>query len=428
MSIESHRYPSGLTVHVDTVPGRSITAMNVHLPYGSVHEAPGQEGIAHALEHAVFIQTPAFKSLSAVDLHSQLSGMYHNAATNYTNTTHETRGLTIGPALHHLSQILQHSQLPAKGIAGEMKSIRREARTMLDDLDNMHDVAGDLALFGQPYGRSIIGFHDKLQFTPEQLREAYHTNYTLGSMTLVVVGAATMEEVAAALPSYFDLDTPQPANVQPLLPIPAYREGTTTGLVQADSGSLRLSVSHPLSPDMAARIKANEELYYIAITVVRDKCFEVMRYDRGLSYESDIQIADYNHMNAWALRGSVVTDGEQRARAIQTLDEALRKPGSSYGSRRIKGALAMGAFGVVGSLESTNSRIDAYTDLVDRNVPVIGLDATEELVRSFTVADVRGAIDDLVEIAATVPRFEHRSGTRKSVGQVDSVIKRSEFI
>ena len=48
--------------------------MQAFIPYGSVHEAQDEEGVTHALEHAVFLKTPLFPDKSAMRAHARRHG------------------------------------------------------------------------------------------------------------------------------------------------------------------------------------------------------------------------------------------------------------------------------------------------------------------------------------------------------------------
>ncbi len=61
MALETIKYDNGFTAYVDYLPHTMTTEANVFIPYGSVDEAPGQEGVAHALEHSVFLKTPLLR-------------------------------------------------------------------------------------------------------------------------------------------------------------------------------------------------------------------------------------------------------------------------------------------------------------------------------------------------------------------------------
>lgn len=428
MSLDHHSYPNGLNLYVDHMPGRQVTAVNVHLPYGSVHEAPGQEGLAHVLEHAVFTKTPKFKNLSAIELYGQLNGMTHNAATGYTNTTHETRGLSLGPAFIHLSEILQHSLLPKKAIAHEMQSVRREANDQLDDVDEMHDLACNYAMFDSPYGRASIGYRNGLFFDADTVRKAYETYYTLGSMAVIVVGGATLEQAAKELERYFDTTTLHTAYVPPAMPRSQPREGVATALRNEVISGSRLSISYPLPPELVADIQDNEELYDIAVSLMYDRSFESLRYKHGLVYGSEVQIADYNHANAWALRGTVTADHDSVDKVARIFGDEMATPAKNYSKKRIKGALAMGVFGAIGSLESIIARIEAHTNSVDVGRAPHDLDAVTDRIRSLTVKDVSDAVDKLAEVTSTQPRFEHRTGPAHVIKNADQHIKKSAFI
>lgn len=426
MSLEKFTYDNGLSLYIDHMPHTKVTAVNAFIPYGSVHEQPGEEGAAHALEHAVFLKTPDFADTQAFSVYGEMNGMYHNATTNYTHTLYETLGLSARTAVHQLSQILQHSALPGKAVANEMKAVRREAVTRLDEDDDTHQIALDNAMFGLPYGRAIIGHHDNLQFDAKTLRAIYKTRYNLGSMAILAVGAATPDEILALMDEYFSFEaTSTRATPQPTVPDPT--EGSVSGLVQSGANNLRLAVGYPLPPDVVQAIIANPTLYSIASEVISGYCFDMMRNEKGISYDGSVDFTDYNHPNAWALRGSVTTDPEHLATANEVFESVFGRSAKKYPKRSIKAGLGMGKLDIFSGLGSVSRRIEGYCEQLDQGVEPIDRDLAAAAIELITVSDVRAAIDELVGVAQTQPRFEHRSGKRKALGEIDRIIKPSSI-
>ena len=50
MSLEHASLDNGLSVYVDRVPGANTNNVAMFVPYGSVNEARGDEGVAHAFD------------------------------------------------------------------------------------------------------------------------------------------------------------------------------------------------------------------------------------------------------------------------------------------------------------------------------------------------------------------------------------------
>jgi len=428
MSIEKKQFPSGLTAYVDHMPEAQTTAVNVFVPFGSIDELPGQEGVAHALEHCVFLKTPDFPDKQAIDLHARLNGMDQNANTYYTRTLHETHGMSAEPAFHHLSEVLQHAEIPDKDAAHEMKAVRREAITGLDDVENAHAVSLDYAVFGSPYGRRVIGYHNALNFKGELLRSIYEQQYILGAMTVIIAGATPADEAYALLERYFDIDTRIALPDRPVPARPTFAGNRISGFVRPESSNVRISVAHPLTPEITERVKYDPTLYDIATSIMSEECFQQLRYDKGISYDGGVGIDTYNHDHAWSLQSYVTTDAQQVATANDVFATIFAKRGKEYDSDHIKAGLAMGKYGVLSSVESVDDHMDHIVSQLEYGIIPQDISEVSERLRTLTADDVRDTIDNLVDLAATQPRFEHRTGKRKALGKVDTIVDQSSFM
>lgn len=428
MSLEKKQFANGLTAYVDYMPQAHTTAVDVLVPFGSVDEQPGQEGIAHALEHCVFLKTPDFPDEQASSLHARLNGMEENANTYYTRTIHETHGMIAEPAFHHLSQVLQHAEIRDKGAAHEMKAIRREAITGLDDSDMVHAIALDYTMFGLPYGRAVIGHHNALKFDGDLLRSTYESQYVLGAMAVIVAGSTPPDRAYALLERYFDVETKTtlPNRATPVRPV--FTESLTSGLVRPELNNLLISVAYPLTPELTERVKDDPMLYDIAASIMSDECFQQLRNGKGVSYDGGVSIDTSNHDHAWSLQASVTTDAEHTAVANDVFAAIFAKESREYSNDQIQAGLAMGKYGVLASLDSVNARTTNIEERLEYGCLPRDVDEVTARLRALTVTDVRDAIDSLVDLAATQSRFEHRTGKRKALGKVDTIVDQSSFM
>ncbi len=88
MALKSEKLDSGLTVYVDHMPNARTNSTNMFIPYGSVNELEGDEGMAHAFEHCVHLETDQFANRTDLARHAKLHGMQTNANTYYTRTVY----------------------------------------------------------------------------------------------------------------------------------------------------------------------------------------------------------------------------------------------------------------------------------------------------------------------------------------------------
>lgn len=84
MSLEKVKLDNGLTIYNDRIAGARTNDVTVFVPYGSVNEQPGHEGVAHVFEHCVHLNTDEFADRTALRTFDRTHGMN----TNQTPTTH----------------------------------------------------------------------------------------------------------------------------------------------------------------------------------------------------------------------------------------------------------------------------------------------------------------------------------------------------
>ena len=426
MSLEHASLDNGLSVYVDRVPGANTNNVAMFVPYGSVNEARGDEGVAHAFEHCVHLQTDMFEDRMALREYAKLAGMVTNANTFYTRTLYYANGLDLEPNINYLSQILRHTHFPEDKVEHEMKAVRREAVTKLDNVDQLHGVAAEYAMFGQPYGRRVIGFHDKLDFDADTLKKLHARHYRLGNMALIVTGAAKLDDVTTLAGRYFQADEApfEPASNE--LDV-SLRKEKLTAFIKEDSPSVRISVSHPMTPEFRDKFNNNRLALGIAASAMRESAFQALRYDKGISYDGGINVLDYNHPNAWNIRGSVTTDSENVDTALGVFDDVFQKDASKYSNEEINGALAMYKYYFSKYLTSPDDRSECIVDRLESYRQPEDIHAVVRRLKKITPEHVRAALNDIVAYTASADRYTHLTGKARAVGEVERTIHREDF-
>lgn len=427
MSLETVRLANGLTVYNDRIPGAYTNNVTMFVPYGSINEQVGHEGVAHAFEHCVHLQTDQFANRAELRRHAQTSGMVTNANTYYTRTLYYGNGLELEPNINHLSQILQHTHFPEEAVEHEMKAVRREAITNLDDVNRAHAIASYNTMFNLPYGRSVIGYHDNLDFNAETLKQLHDTYYKLGRMALIVTGKAKLDEVVTLADRYFEADATaySPADQVPAVEL---RPDHSAGLVREDSANVRLAVMQPMTSEFRDCYLANTLLYNIATVAIRDACFQHLRYEKGISYDGSLAINNHNHPDAWSINGSVTTDADHLPAAKAAFNEIFLRTDEYYHTDAILGALAMYRYSFSSSLLSADSKMDTHTAKLARYQTPQDVRTGLRKLQKISVADVRGAINDLSAfLSHEAGRYTLVTGQRHAIGEVDRIIDPREF-
>ncbi len=426
MALKSERLDNGLNIIVDNMPGSQVNNVSMFIPYGSVNEADGDEGMAHAFEHGVFLSTDKYPTEVELDRNAALRGMYTNANTYYTRTVYEANGINLDAPMDHLSQILQHTHFPDDMVTHEMKAVRREAMTGLDDVDEMHQVATENAMFGKPYGRDVIGYHDRLDFTGPKMRELHAREYKLGRMTLVVVGAAKLDDVVAVAERYFEADGDN-RQWSPIELPTNYGAEHLTGLVRDDSSNVRISHAYPLTPEFRDKFNENRLLYGMAQRAISTVCFRAMRQERGISYNGYISFNLHNHPNAWYINGDVTTDAENIPIAHEVFDEVFGKAADSYDADDVEGALNSYKYAIASRASSDSKRMHTIITALQEYRQPKDNGATVREMNKIKPSDVRRAIGEIYEFTQSHEPYVHITGPAGAVSTVDKIIDQDDI-
>ncbi len=426
MALEKAILDNGLTVYNDRIPGARNNDVSVFVPYGSVNEQPGHEGVAHVFEHCVHLETDDFDNRTALRRYATAKGMMTNANTYYTRTIYYANGLELEPNMHYLSQILQHTHFPEESVEHELKAVRREMTTNLDSIDRMHTITSMDAMYGAPYGRSVGGFHDKIFFDTDTLKDLHDKYYKLGQMALIVSGKAKLDEVAQLASRYFeaDQDTTQHANTPPAV---AWGEHHRTGLVREDSNNVRMSVGYPMSSEFRDTFNERRLEFGVALGSLALSCFERMRYDKGISYDGSIYAMTFNHPDAWALSGGVTTDKENIATATTIFDEIYSKRGADFGDSELQGKLAQFKHAFARQLLSTEDRVDSHVNKLQSYREPTDVRKVMRKLDTIRMDDIRRAVDEIADYATVTQQYTHLTGTRDAIGDVERIIDQSEI-
>ena len=426
MSLEKVKLDNGLTVYNDRIPGARTNNVTMFIPYGSVNERPGDEGVAHVFEHCVFLGTDRFKNDTQLDEFDSRHGLEVNAATYYTSTVYYAHGMELKPNMVHLSQLVQHPHFPKGKVKHELKAVRREMTSTLDDIDELHAVAANLAMFGAPYGRNIGGHHDRINFDNQILKDLHAKYYKLGRMSLVVTGAAKLEDVARLAEQYFQADA-DPTFTEEVAPINALGKDLRTGLIYNGTQNVRARVSHPMTPEFRDYLNSNRLVVGMALSAIASATFTALRHTEGLSYDGGADINSDNHPNAWSIIGDVTTDPKKVGRALDIFSMVFECAGKRYSDKKLTGILAAAKYGINSVITSHDAHATNIVNYLDECREPVDMEAVIHQLDTIDIADIREAIDEVITFVGSTDRYVHLTGSKKGIGKVDRVIGINEI-
>lgn len=423
MPLKEAKLDNGLQVYVDHIPGSRVNNVTMVVPFGSVNEQEGEEGVAHVFEHCTDLETDDFER-EGLDRYVRLQGSTTNASTGYTTTSYYANGKHLETNFYYLSQILQRTHFPKKAVKHELKAIRRELITDLDEIEELHRLTADYARFGVPYGRSVGGYHDRINFSVDELKDLHRKYYKLGHMSLVVTGLANLDEVATLANRYFEDDGSSNVSMgMPDLPLTMGEHGDT-GFIVPHSQNVRLAVSHPTDENFRHLYLKNDLAFDTARIAMSEACFNMLRYDKGVSYDGGLSFDAYNHPNAWSICGDVTVDADKVSTAKDIFRTVLEMPGKSYKSDSILGSLALYDYSFNAAINSQDASMSQLLGSLDQYEAPEDRRTTMRRLDKLTEADVRSAIDAISEYWQQTPEYTHVTGSRKAIGKSVCVIER----
>lgn len=188
--ITERALPNGLRLVVKEERQWPVVAVGLYVRVGSLHEAKGEEGAAHVLEHMLFETTD--------DSGEKLSPQIEALGGQITaSTMRDFTRVEVVVASRYLEQVLPlltksafEAPLDPKALKRELNVVRQEMTDRQERADNaLDDLLWALAFKDHPYGRPIGGRPEEIsRLTPEVLSSFRQKWYSPSNMSVVVVG------------------------------------------------------------------------------------------------------------------------------------------------------------------------------------------------------------------------------------------------
>lgn len=228
---DQHKYAhltldNGLTVILVSDPMAERPAASLAVNAGSYQDPDQHLGLAHLLEHMLFLGTEKYPEAGAYQEFIRKNGGSHNAFTSaqMTNYYFDTLPSAYTEALDRFAQFFIAPTLDPQYIAREINAVDSEYRAKLDDESRRSNEAiKTLYATEHPAARFTVGNQDTLGNVPaEQLQDLligfYHRYYTPDNMALTLVANQPLETLASYARHYFDGIEQRPSTEK--LPLP----------------------------------------------------------------------------------------------------------------------------------------------------------------------------------------------------------------
>jgi zinc protease len=189
--ITEYAYPNGL--HLLLFPDSSKPKLTVNVTYlvGSRHEGSGEGGMAHLLEHMLFLRTKSGRDVKKelTDHGAQWNGTTSDDRTNYFETvtaSDDNLRWAIGLEAERMVNMRMEKQL----LDTEMTVVRNEFEASENNpFQVLNQRVANAAYTAHSYGRSTIGNRSDIERVPiERLDAFYQKNYQPDNAVLLIAG------------------------------------------------------------------------------------------------------------------------------------------------------------------------------------------------------------------------------------------------
>jgi predicted Zn-dependent peptidase len=196
------RFPNGLVVRTEFVPGVRSVSIGVWVRAASLHERREQMGISHLLEHLVFKGTER-RSAREIALALESRGGSLDAYTGREHTCYQAHVLDRDlPVAVDLLRDLVLSPLLRE------QDLRLERQVIYDEIALVEDTPDDLAFerhnkllwADHPYGHTILGTRDSLgAMSASDVRAIHAREYRPDNIVIAAAGNIDHDNVVALL-------------------------------------------------------------------------------------------------------------------------------------------------------------------------------------------------------------------------------------
>ncbi len=189
----------------DPEADKSAAALTVGV--GSLSNPPGRDGLAHFLEHMLFLGTKKYPNVDEYGAYIKRNGGSHNAFTASNQTTYffDIKAEKLEPALDRFAQFFIAPLFNEKYVDREKHAVHSEYQLKLKEDSRRIDAAQKQSYNpASPYARFAVGSLDTLNDRPrhkirDDLIAFYNKYYSSNIMGLTIVGReplATLREWA----------------------------------------------------------------------------------------------------------------------------------------------------------------------------------------------------------------------------------------
>ncbi len=312
--VQEVKLPNGARLLTEDIPGVRSAALGFFVGVGSRHEAPGENGAAHFIEHMLFKGTHR-RTAAQLAMDMDAIGGQVNAYTTKEFTCFYARSLDghLDRSLDILSDMLFHSRFAQEDVDTERGVVLEEIGMCEDTPEDLVAERLSAAVYkGTPLARPILGTEATLsRMTGEWLHDWQRSHYRPGALVAALVGSFTREQADRLLDCLARLE-PGPAPDQPSS---AYRPAVAVRRKAIEQNHVILAF-----PALTYLDERRYQLFLLNSLLgggCSSRLFQEVREKRGLCYTVYSYVAD--HADAGLLGIYTASGPEQEGTALDTV-------------------------------------------------------------------------------------------------------------
>jgi insulysin len=215
----------------DDKADKAAAALDVFV--GSSHDPVEREGLAHFLEHMLFLGTDRYPEPDEYQAFISQHGGQHNAYTSFDHTNYffDVDPANFEATLDRFSRFFVAPLFNAEYVEREKNAVHSEYKARIkNDYRRQRDVFSKTVNPNHPAAKFSVGNLDTLADRPEgkvrdDLLVFYKQHYSANRMTLVVLAPKSLDELESMVRKRFE-EVPNYQSVQPEHKQPLFKEGS----------------------------------------------------------------------------------------------------------------------------------------------------------------------------------------------------------
>ena len=232
---------NGLQVLLVSDPKTQKAAAALDVYVGSGDNPKGRGGLAHFLEHMLFLGTEKYPDPAEYEQYITEHGGNRNAYTSFDHTNYffDVNAEHFAEALDRFAQFFVSPKMDADYVDREMNAVQAEYQMGLkSDGRRGLDVLQALMHPEHPYSQFSVGSLESLADRPDQpiradLLAFYERYYVAGNMRLVVLGAESLDALESMVTASFS-EVPAGDVVHDSVNVPIFPESSLPAVVSVE--------------------------------------------------------------------------------------------------------------------------------------------------------------------------------------------------